>query len=383
MKDDSRTKGQDSRPPQTEVLDQAALRELLRWASEREASDVLLCSNRPVHINRYGEYLPVAGRRIATWELSNVIDAIYMRSAGARLIGGEDLDFSYEFRLNRHQRLRFRANAVAIAGGGAERGIALTLRALPSQVPEPEDIDLPRKLLALIDDSRQGLILVTGATGSGKSTLLAACLSHTLRTPPGRYIVSYEAPIEFDLTQVPDTVGVVAQSEVPRDLPSFSRAIRNALRRAPDIILIGEARDRETLAGVVRAGQTGHLVYTTVHTNSVASTIPRMVDEFPLEERHAMTVKLIDSTRLIIYQRLVPRKQGGRIALREYLAFTPELRDRLLTAIGGKIPLHQLLRRALREHGQSLYQDAGQKHAQNHIDQAQFKRLCLELQNDE
>ena len=368
--------------PRSDVLNQDALQALLHWTVAEQATDTLLCSNRRVHISCHGEYMPVPGRCIATWELARLLDAIHMRSSSTRLTSGEDLDFTYEFRLDRVRRLRFRVNAVSTSGAGeGERGIAMTLRHIPNQVPTLEHIELSTPLLGHIETSEQGLILVTGATGSGKSTLLAACLAHTLRNPPGRYIVSYEAPIEFDLSGVPDTVGIIAQSEIPRDLPSFSDGIRNALRRAPDIILIGEARDRETIAGVVRASQTGHLVYTTAHTSSVISAIPRLVDEFPQHEHRAMTIQLLDNLRLIIHQRLVRAAGGGRLALREYLHFTPGLREKIMNDMDCKASLHRLLSEAVAEYGQSLYQNALKRYQEKRIDDAQFSRLQQELCN--
>ncbi|MHC8441279.1 MAG: type IV pilus twitching motility protein PilT [Candidatus Eutrophobiaceae bacterium] len=358
-----------------ENINEAGLRQLLEWAVEKQSSDILLCSGQRAHVRVHGAYQSLLGRTIPLWELANLVDNIYMPSASARLISGEDLDFSYEFRLNRQTRLRFRANAISTsANAHIGRGMALTLRAIPGTPPDPATLDLPEPL---IDASRQnqGLIVICGATGSGKSTLLAGILAHTLQSKPGRYMASYESPIEFNLQMLPDMEGVIAQSEIPRDIPSFSHAVRNALRRAPDIILIGEARDRETISGVVRASQTGHLVYTTVHANGVANAIPRMVDEFHESDRHAISAKLIDSMRFALYQRLIPACAQGRLALREFLTFKPSLRRRLLQDRQAQQNLQAALQKALEEQGQSLHSAASQSCADGLIDAQQLRIL--------
>ncbi len=350
------------------TLDQRVFHTLLNWAVRNRASDILLCSDKPVWASCNGEYRALSVRSVATWELAELLDAIHIKSASARLLSGQDMDFTYEFKVSRNQRLRFRVNAVAVTGSDVNaRGIALTIRVIPGMLPTVEELDVPETLLDIARHGAQGLILVCGATGSGKSSLLAALLSYTLRHPPGRYIVCYESPIEFNLSLLPDAVGVVAQSEIPRDLPSFAHSVRNALRRSPDIILIGEARDRETMAGLVRAAQTGHLVYSTVHTTGVVAAIPRMADEFPAGERYSITVKLLDAMRMIVFQQLVKAVDGGRIALREYLSFSPELRESLLSGVAGGDGLQAALSDAMRRHGHSLYQDCHQKYARGQV----------------
>lgn len=365
--------------PEPAQFNQQALDKLLLWAVDNEVSDILLRSDRPVYVSLHGRYLPVLQRRIGQHELAALLDEIYMRSASSRLKGGKDVDFAYEIKRDRTTRLRFRVNGVAVAPvEGAGHGIAVTFRTILSIPPHPSALNIEAEILSATLDNSDGLILIAGPTGSGKTTLMAACIGHALQTPPGKYIVTYEAPIEFNLSLVPDSVGVVAQSEIPKHLPSFYDGIRNGLRRAPNIILVGEARDTETIAETVRAAQTGHLVYSTVHTSGVASVIPRMVSEFEPKDRHAITINLIDIMRLIVFQRLAPSTDGRRVALREYLVFTPDIRKSLIEDVGNGAELQAALREALQTRGRPIYADARTKLENDQIDAHQFDLIRRE-----
>ncbi len=165
---------------------------------------------------------------------------------------------------------------------------------------------------------------------SGKSTFLASVFRHLLENDQ-KHILTYEAPIEFVYDEIKDRKGIISQSEIPTNLPSFARAVRNSLRRAPDVILIGESRDPETIAGCITASQTGHAVYTTTHVNSSAASISRMIGEFPAAERSSMALKLLDSVRTIVHQRLIKNQDGsGRVAVREYIIFDADFKSSLM-----------------------------------------------------
>ncbi len=152
-------------------------------------------------------------------------------------------------------------------------------------------------------------------------------------------MLTYEAPIEFTYDTIQAKRSLVAQSEIPRHLPSFAAGVRNALRRKPEIILVGEARDRETISAAIEAGQTGHTVYATVHTTGVAATIRRMVSTFEPSERTERAFALMETIRMVVTQTLVPKIGGGRVALREYMPFTEEIRERLLSLTFDQWPL--------------------------------------------
>ena len=207
----------------------------------------------------------------------------------------------------------------------------VTLRVIPSSPPYLKDMDLdPNLQKALVPT--QGIVIVAGATGSGKSTLLAGIMLELLENENGK-ILSYESPIEFVYDSVASERALMSQSEIPLHLPDFPRAVRNALRRKPEYILVGEARDKETISAVIDAALTGHTVYTTVHSNGVADTIRRMVASFPQDERYGRTVDLISMVRAIVWQMLVPTEDGGRYPVREWLIFSPEVREKLFNTI--------------------------------------------------
>ena len=199
--------------------------------------------------------------------------------------------------------------------------------------------------------------ILTSATGSGKSTLLAAIIRNiTEDVDSNRKVLTYEAPIEFVFDNVEKVSSVVSQSEIPRHLPSFAAGVRNALRRKPRLILVGEARDPETISAVMEAAMTGHPVYTTLHSNSVAETIRRLVVSFPPEERQGRTIDIIETVRLVISQRLVPTVDGKRVALREYLVFNEEIRDILLET--DILNITNTVRKLVREQGRTMAADA-------------------------
>jgi defect-in-organelle-trafficking protein DotB len=177
---------------------------------------------------------------------------------------------------------------------------------------------------------RQGLILVTGPTGSGKTTLLAATVRHILEDPERSDVVlTIESPIEFLYDDVQLRNSLIAQSQIGRHLPSWPRAVRNGLRRAPTTLLIGESRDTETMAATLEACLTGHLTFTTLHTTGVPATVSRMVRMFPGDQRDTAYTDLIEATQLIVSQRLLPGTDRHRVAVREWLALDVNLRAAL------------------------------------------------------
>jgi len=291
------------------------------------------------------------------------------------LLSGQDIDTHYEVRTNRTERFRFRINATSCMVEG-HYGIQITARTIPNEPPDLADLELPPEILNSIAPA-QGIVYVTGATGSGKSTLLASIIKDIVSKDDGnRKVVTYEAPIEFVFDSVQKPTSVVSQSEIPRHLPSFAAGVRNALRRKPGLILVGEARDPETIAAVMEAAMTGHPVYTTLHSNGVAETIRRLVNSFPHEERNGRSIDIVETVRLIIWQKLVPTVDGKRTALREYLVFDEQIRDRLLDSNLESITSNT--RKMLKEYGQTMDVDAKIKFEQGVIDQRTYKLVCAE-----
>jgi defect-in-organelle-trafficking protein DotB len=236
---------------------------------------------------------------------------------------------SYEVKPDRYTRIRFRVNITAILSRGRDSS-QMTLRVLPNAPPSLKDLNIEQDI---IDHwaPRQGIVIITGPTGSGKTTLLAAGNRMLLERPHGcGKMLTYEAPIEYVYDVIKSPRSLVAQSEIPRHLPDFAKGVRNALRRKPAIILVGEARDRETISATIEAAQTGHAVYTTTHTVGVAATVQRMISTFEINERSERAYALMETIRMIVTQALVPRPDGGRIGVREWMRFPDEVREKLL-----------------------------------------------------
>jgi defect-in-organelle-trafficking protein DotB len=311
--------------------------------------------------------------------VGEIINAMYGPNGTAQLMSGKDVDTHYEIRPNRSDRYRFRINGTACQVEGHD-GMQITARTIPSDPPTLKSMNLPQKVLDALSPE-QGVVYVTGATGSGKSTLLASIIRDIAENPDSnRKILTYEAPIEFVYDSVEKTSAIVSQSEIPRHLPSFAAGVRNALRRKPRLILVGEARDSETISAVMEAAMTGHPVYTTLHSNGVAETMRRLVTTFPSEERQGRTIDIIETIRLVISQRLVPTVDGKRVALREYLVFDEKVRDALLDAESTEIT--SAVRKLVREQGRTMAADAKEKLDAGVITDRQY-RILAELQKRE
>jgi len=301
----------------------------LLWCVKRDASDITFQTSRTVYSEIYGVLYPATHRVVDGADMAAVVGRIYGAEALPILAGGKDIDLSYEVMIDRTHRTRFRVNMTAILADGRD-GIQITMRVLPSSPPTMKDLNVDSEILKYWKP-RQGIVLVTGPTGSGKTTLLAAGCRMLIESLHGcGKMLTYEAPIEFTYDTILSRRSLVAQTEIPRHLPTFAAGVRNALRRKPEIILVGESRDRETISAAIEAGQTGHIVYSTVHTTGVASTIRRMVATFEPNERTERAFALMETMRLIVTQTLVPKIGGGRLALREYMPFTEEIREYML-----------------------------------------------------
>lgn len=327
----------------------------LLWCVKKGASDITFQSNRPVFSEIYGTLYPSTYRALDAADMSAVLVKLYGTEALAILAGGADIDLSYEVMTDRFTRTRFRVNMTAILADGRD-GVQVTMRTLPSAPPTMKQLNIEQEIINHWKP-RQGLVLVTGPTGSGKSTLLAAGNRMLIESLHGcGKMLTYEAPIEFTYDTIQAKRSLVAQSEIPRHLPSFAAGVRNALRRKPEIILVGEARDRETISAAIEAGQTGHTVYATVHTTGVAATIRRMVSTFEPSERTERAFALMETIRMVVTQTLVPKIGGGRVALREYMPFTEEIRERLLSLTFDQWPLE--LMQMVPKYGKTMEQAA-------------------------
>lgn len=336
------------------------------WAVKNGASDITIQTNENIFLEIYGKKYRVTTRRITQNEISDFIVGMYeSESAKAKLNSAEDLDFAYELKPDRNTKIRFRVNATSISSEG-HTGLQITARTIPSIPVDIKHMNLEQEIFDNLYH-KQGMIVVTGGTGSGKSTLLSSIIRFIAENPDAnKKILTYESPIEFVYDEVEAPTTSIAQTEIGKHLKDFAAGTRNALRRKPDIILIGEARDAETIGEAVTASMTGHLLYTTVHSNGFADTIRRMVNVFPEGERNSKAVDIISSLKMVISQRLVPSLDGKRVALREFVVFNESIVDELLTDLDN---LTYSCRKVLKRYGRSFLQDAQSKFEEGKISQ--------------
>jgi defect-in-organelle-trafficking protein DotB len=315
-------------------------------------SDLALRSGDRAWMRVHGVWQAVTERTISADELLAGLERMTRNNSVAALLksGQKDYDFAHQIDEARGLHRRYRGNATPVADGYAT-GVKLIFRTIPSEPPLLKSLNVEEAILKYAFPEN-GLVLVTGVMGSGKSTLLAAILREIIELG-GRNVATYESPIEFDFTAIPNPGGPVSQSSIPEHLGDFYTATRNSTRTAPDVVLIGESRDRETLRGMIESAEVGVAAYSTVHSRSVPETISRILNVFPREEQQQIAATLVSSLRLIISQRLIPHPSGqGRTALREFLPFTAEIREELLeTPPERLIPVTEKL---LETHGQKL-----------------------------
>ncbi|MHB1537384.1 MAG: type IV pilus twitching motility protein PilT [Solirubrobacteraceae bacterium] len=280
-------------------------------------SDLHLKVGAPPLFRVDGELTPAQSAPLAREDTEAALQHLLSDEAKLREFAQEhEVDFSYEI----EGVARYRLNAFR------QRGlISLACRAIPSRISTVEQLALPEVVCELAEEER-GIILLTGTTGSGKSTTLAAMIDH-INTSMAKHIVTIEDPIEFVHE---DKRSVINQREVGMDTTSFKRALRRVLRQDPDVILIGEMRDEETVQTALSAAETGHLVLSTIHTVDAAESINRMLDFFP-PHQHSQARSMIAGTICgVISQRLVPGANGGRVAACEILRMTGRVRDMIV-----------------------------------------------------
>jgi defect in organelle trafficking protein DotB len=227
----------------------AHLEPLLEYCVKQNASDIIFQTSEPVMIDIYGQLHKITRRRLTNTEVGELLNGMYGPNGTTQILTGSDVDTNYEIRPTRIDRFRFRVNGTGCQVEG-HAGIQVTLRTIPNEPPRLAELNLPEAVLEAVAPT-DGVVYVTGATGSGKSTLLAAIIRNIAEDPLGnRKILTYESPIEFVFDAIDKPSSVISQSEIPRNLPSFAIGVRNALRRTPRLILVGEARDIETMSAV-------------------------------------------------------------------------------------------------------------------------------------
>ena len=271
-----------------------------------EGSDLHLCAGRTPYIRVHGTLAPIAGEpALSSQQVFDLVKEIMPEENIEQLEHEWDTDCAYEI----PGTARFRVN-----GYRDMCGWSASLRVIPERIPTFEDLNLPDVMREFCMLSK-GLVIVTGPTGSGKSTTLSAMIDYINRQR-NEHIITIEDPIEF--VHTPHQC-IINQREVHRDTTSFARALRAALREDPDIVLIGEIRDLETMEIAIETAETGHLVFATLHTNSAASTVERMIDKFPAGQQNQIRSMLADTLKGVVAQTLCKKIEGGRIAAFEVL----------------------------------------------------------------
>ncbi len=274
----------------------ASLDQLLSLAAKRNASDVLLVAGSPVAMRVGGLLTPASGPNLTSEEVGSLVLPLLEASQYEELQGAKSVDFSFV----RESVGRFRANV------HHQRGtLAASIRVLPTRTPTLESLHLPATL-AKIAERRQGLVLVTGPTGCGKSSTQAAIID-LINSRRCDHIVTIEDPIEYQHT---NRTAIIEQIEVGHDTPDFVNSLRSILRQNPDVIQVGEMRDSETMATVLSAAETGHLVLSTLHTNDTSQAVSRILDSFPAGNQPQIRQQLSLALLAVVAQQLVPASDG-------------------------------------------------------------------------
>jgi twitching motility protein PilT len=325
----------------------AEIDRLLYAMLERKASDLHISTNSPPILRVDGEMQPIAGEKLLSAEAVQKMLLPIVPPRNREEFGKtHDSDFAYEL----PGRARFRVNVfVDLHGMGA------VLRVIPTKILTVDDLNLPKELLTLCHMPK-GLVLVTGPTGSGKSTTLAALIDYINRNRTA-HVITIEDPIEF---VHPNKKCLINQRQVGEHTDSFKRALRAALREDPDIVLLGEMRDLETVSIAIETAETGHLVFGTLHTSSAPSTIDRIIDQYPADQQNQIRVMLSSSLKGVICQMLCKKQGGGRVAALEVMFAVPAIANLIRESKIFQIPSIMQTGRKL---GMCLMNDSLLKHA--------------------
>lgn len=303
----------------------ATIDDLFRLMVEQKASDLHVTSGAPPYLRVHGEMSPVNYRQLSNQDVQGLIFEILTEKQKKAFVEKWELDFAYVL----EGVGRFRCNVFM-----QRKGLGGVFRTIPEKIKTAQELNLPQTIIDMVDADR-GLILVTGPTGSGKSTTLAAMIHH-INSTRECHILTVEDPIEF---VHPNLKSLVNQREVGSHTKTFANALKAALREDPDIILVGELRDHETISLALTAAETGHLVFGTLHTNSAVKTMDRIIDVFPGEQQSQIRTMLAESLRGIVAQSLFTKADKmGRVAAFEILKGTKAVSNLIREGKNHQIP---------------------------------------------
>lgn len=296
-----------------ETTAQLDMNQLLGLVVQRKASDIHLIAGVPPMLRIEGELVAVPSESPLTPErIEKLLKSVMTAEQTEQLLVNKEIDFSLSF----SEHARFRVNAYT-----QKQTVAGAFRSIPLEIPTIDSLGLP-PILHSFTSMRQGLVLVTGPTGHGKSTTLAAMLDE-INTNFAQHIVTIEDPIEF---VIKPKRSIISQREMNNDTHSWAVALRSVLREDPDVVLVGEMRDYETIAAALTVAETGHLVFATLHTNSASQTVDRVVDVFPSEQQDQVKLQLSNVLEAVVSQRLIPGISGGRQVAHEMMLATTAIR---------------------------------------------------------
>lgn len=301
---------------------------LLAKMVEYGASGLFIMGNQPVWMSVDGKKVKVTNKSLSNEECESLLNTSYKSNSASSMVNSrEPLDYAYQYRNKLGVAHRFRVNAISATRNNSS-SMTITFRLIQSIPPTIEQLKIPEDIVKSCRENDKGIIYVAGATGQGKSTTLAAIMRHILSQEDAHInIVDIGAPIEYALDSMEWPTSFVTPIEVGRDIPSFHQAVVNCMRMEPQIIQISESRDMETISASLDASKSGHAVYTTVHSGSVAETLRRVVNMFPFDGRSMVQLDVVESTKMIIAQKLLTTVDGKRTAIREYLHFDQNVRE--------------------------------------------------------
>lgn len=365
-------------PPRADSLETVNM--LLKHMVEIGGSDMFLLGSGEVWVSRYGRKYKLTNRRLSDNEVQSLLGRIYNINAPSMLGSAKPIDTSYEFYTEQQNgdeylrtRYRFRVNAVGCLRN-SRNSLTITMRTIPSTPPHWEKYGIEKEIIDITRNLDQGLILMVGATGNGKSTALGAILRDRVEGPNSHTnFVTIEEPIEFVYDEVPTPTALITQMQVGLDVESFYHGVKNSLRMAPNVILVGEARDFETVQAALSASMTGHTVFSTVHANDIPSTFQRLVYAYPGNMQTQAKLDVLQPMSLIMAQRLIPTVDGRRTACREICSFDQADKERLLAAKDMAAEAFKLVE----SKGKPMVVDAYQKFKDGIISEETYKRMEL------
>jgi defect-in-organelle-trafficking protein DotB len=301
--------------------------------AKQDVSDIIIQGGDFVWVELHGRQIVASTTRIQDGALPELLQGLWGGDVEIQVRGGNDQDRLLEisgesYGLERGEYLRFRTNIVQAQVARQPNTLAITMRIIPSSLPTFDTVHLEEEIKQEIYP-RDGLVLVCGPTGSGKTTLMTAIYHHSGVNFPDRKVITFEDPIEFVLGGDHWKGPQPAQSQVGRDVPSFAAGLRNAMRRAPKIVGIGESRDLETFMAMVAVATSGHTCYATLHTQSCGEAVSRIIQAFPPIQQPSIAADLLQVLRVIIVQNLIKSLDGRRVVVREHFIITPEIRREL------------------------------------------------------